>query len=218
MARTVDVTVCTPTIPGREAWLEEARDSVRDQTTSPRSHLVDCGPVSWPAGMPDVVKRRNRMLGHVETEWVAVLDDDDVYDPWHFETIEPWLSDGIDVIYAFCHEIEGINVNAWSRETLAGEIERSNPIFSNACIRTSKLREVGGWSIEGWDPGTHLYRGGPVCMEDWDLWVRMARAGASFLCVPTKTWHYRDVAPERMGQIASRLMSRPGAGVGFLHG
>ena len=30
-----------------------------------------------------------------------------------------------------------------------------------------------------------------VAWEDWDLWIRLARAGARFRTVPVKTWEYR---------------------------
>src|SRR3954466_11334905 len=67
-----NVTVCVPTIPGREQLLARALASVDAQTARPRRILV----------VADTERRgaawtRNRLLRQVRTSWVAWLDDDD---------------------------------------------------------------------------------------------------------------------------------------------
>jgi hypothetical protein len=44
-------------------------------------------------------------------------------------------------------------------------------------MRTSVVRDLGGWSDDG--------------LEDWDLYRRALEAGASFVCIPEVTWRYR---------------------------
>jgi len=92
MGRQVDVTVITPTVPGREKLLEECIESVRKQTLQPVAHLVL---MDKDKEGPAVI--RNRLLKQVETEWVAFLDDDDLLMPNHFDVHNTYMrSEGWD--------------------------------------------------------------------------------------------------------------------------
>jgi glycosyltransferase involved in cell wall biosynthesis len=77
-----DVTVITPTRSGREVVLLEAVDSVQAQTHPAAAHFVGLdADRAGPAAM------RNALLGEVLTPLVAFLDDDDLLDPAHLETL-----------------------------------------------------------------------------------------------------------------------------------
>lgn len=180
----VDVTVITPTIPGREAFLEECRTSVMDQTVAPYRHLVrlhDPG-MRDRAGKEDhMVEQHNQLLAMVETDWLAVLHDDDRYLPHHLETVLPAMDDA-DVVYSFSttERVSRADVTGWSQAELVRRLEASNVIPACAAIRTDVEREVGGWQHEE----RRLF-------SDWSNWLRLARAGARFVCVPAETWTYR---------------------------
>ena len=173
------ITVITPSIPGREGMLLDAVRSVNAQTVRPYAHLIRCQTPVGGQNLAHIAEQLNALQAGVSTEWLACLHDDDLYLPHHMETIQPYLDDA-DVIYTFCTTIPGlIDVSDWDAERLAEKIAVENIIPSNAAIRTQIVKDIGGWGLTSkpW--------------EDWDMWLRLARAGARFRCVPTQTWTYR---------------------------
>jgi hypothetical protein len=216
----VDTTVITPSVPVRHVQLHKAVHSVQDQTDPPCAHLISIG--RRPEGMAPLahmVDTFNTLAMAADTEWVTALADDDFFDPHHFATIAPALGTPVDVVYAFAHDhIPHVDVNGWSQDELVDRLEEGNFICgSGTTIRLEALWAAGGWSVEGWDPETHLYWGGPCWADDWDLWKRMARIGARFLCVPVETWHVGVGAPERLTDQANAIMGK-GRGRVMLHG
>jgi len=183
----LDVTVITPSIPERSALLCEAIQSVHRQTMAPREHLIHVE--QTPAGihpMVHLIEQRNRLAAACLTEWVATLDDDDLYLRGHFETISAAMQGDADVIYTAPLEL---SLSPFPADV--GQFDFQNFVTSNACIRRRSLLEIGGWSADGFDPETHRYEGLHVTAEDWHLWRRMARAGMKFVGIPRQTWHYR---------------------------
>jgi hypothetical protein len=186
------VTAITPTIPGREAMLAEAVASVNAQTVPVHSHLIRCQR-PFGRGIVHVCHQFNALLAAVETEWFATLGDDDLWLPRHVETAEPHLDDA-DVVTTWGVNAPGgirTNVSGWSREQFAAQFEFANFIPAIAFIRTSAVREVGGWPTE-WegghrDQGGH-FAGSAAWAEDWELWRRLAANGARFRCVEVETW------------------------------
>lgn len=188
----VDVTVITPTIPGREAFLEECRASVTDQTVAPYRHLVrldDPGRRDRSGKEDHMVEQHNQLLAMVETEWLAVLHDDDCYLPQHLETILPAMEDA-DVVYSYSttERVSRTNVTGWTQTQLVQMLQRANVIPACAAIRTEVERAVGGWQ--------HVEK--PL-FSDWSNWLRLARSGARFVCIPTETWTYRFHAGQTCG-------------------
>ncbi len=109
----LDLTVVIPTYNSR-AYIEEALDSVRRQTSPPRRiHVVDDGSSdgtsgvveNWAHSHPDVEVRvsvqenqgpgsaRNRAIEAADTKWVALLDADDAWEPWHLE----WAGEALEL-------------------------------------------------------------------------------------------------------------------------
>ena len=128
-----------------------------------------------------MVEQHNRLLRLVETEWLAVLHDDDIYLPHYVETILPAIEDA-DVVYTFSTtpEVSRQDVSGWPQNQLVAALERSNIVPACAAIRAESVRYIGGWQ--------HVDK--PL-FSDWSNWLRLARSGARFRCVPIEAWSYR---------------------------
>lgn len=166
------MTILTPTIAGRESLLAECKASVADQTR-PSRHMTSLdferrGPAST----------RNALLRAVTTPWVAFLDDDDLLDPHHVETLLAH-SDGADVAVPHCR-FDGRELPArYCNRPFDRAALRRHGIFPITVLaRTSAVRDAGCF-----DPADRY--------EDWSLWNRMADGGAVFRVVPEVTWTYR---------------------------
>lgn len=79
-------------------------------------------------------------------------------------------------------------MTGWDPAQVARKLEERNFIRTTITMRTELVRRVGGWTNEYRD-GVFTATGVPY--EDWDLLIRLARAGARFRCVPFETWEYR---------------------------
>lgn len=75
---------------------------------------------------------------------------------------------------------------------LAASLYERNPIpTSSVVLRRSALDDVGGFE-------------GPVAVaEDWELWLRLARAGHAFVCVPGSSVSYRRRAGALTADVES---------------
>lgn len=167
------VTVITPSLASRGRLLAAAQQSVAAQTVAV-AHLIDAD------DRRPVAEKRNRLMRQATTEWVAFLDDDDLLDQDHIETL---LGHDADVIVPHCRFIgpplppvaccAGYYNRPYDRDDL-----RQHGIFPITVLaRREAILDVGGF-------GDGLY-------EDWDLWNAMADAGARFEVVPEVTWSYR---------------------------
>jgi hypothetical protein len=207
----IDLTVVTPSIPGRRQWLYECIASVDEQTVKPAGHIISIGKAAeGQPKLPHIVETRNRLCMAVDTAWVSSLDDDDLFDPTHFETVAPYLDGPYDLIYTYAHGFPSQDCSAWNGQEIVDALGRHNWIGMPACIRLETVWAAGGWSIEGWNPETYYYGEGPCWAEDWDLWLRMAQIGARFLCIPQETWHYRLDSPDRTTHAAMAVFQRRG--------
>lgn len=184
------ITVLTATLGRRPAMLAEAVASVRAQTWTDWEHvIVDDGSFSVDDIAGTRVLRvshrglgpaRNAGLAEAGGEAVALLDDDDLWQPDHLSTVwEVMQSTGADVVYADCREVgrrDGYHTVV--RDFDADLLEQENFICVPATlVRTAALRAAGGFAS------------GPL--EDWETWKRMARAGCRFVHVPRATVTYR---------------------------
>ncbi len=158
------VTVVTVTIPERHALLHQAWTSLRLQTFGQVPWLVRCEePDEW--GPAHIAKQRNLLLAAVDTEWMAVLDDDDLFDPTYLERCSEFF-DTADVIYTFCRGHEH-PFGEFDRERLRHE----NYIDGECLLRTDLVRAAGGYPAN-------------TVVEDWQLFQRLADMGARFHCIP----------------------------------
>lgn len=201
MTQELDVTVITPTIPGREGLLEECKESVQNQTMRPKDHLV-----AVDADRLGPAAIRNSLVEMVETEWVTFLDDDDLLMPNHFATHSWYMDMPVDKPVTCSATIDvgmveyapsGVGtkydvIGTWAMivheggsEVLFDVAPHVDRIMSNhntlpmtATVRTSKFREVGGFKED-------------VRFEDMVLWQDLLEAGASFRSIYIPTWYYR---------------------------
>jgi hypothetical protein len=198
------VTALTPTIPGRENLLAEAVRSVNAQTVPVHAHLIRCQRPSGEAA-PHLCSQFNALLPAVDTEWVAVLADDDLWLPNYVEALEPAF-ESADVVYSW--DVGGmqprIDCTDWSNAEIFDHLNHSNFIAATAAIRTSALRSIGGWPTN-WEGANYRdgghFAGSPAHAEDWELWRRLAAAGARFRCVPVETWQGRPGDWPRMTTV-----------------
>lgn len=171
-----DVSIITASLPQRAPLLAEAVGSVVAQTL-PCAHLIgiDAG-----NGVADV---RNRLVAAADTEWVAFLDDDDILDPDHVETLLDH-SGRADVIIPHCRFVGPPLPVGYCNRPYDRAALRAHGIFPITVLaRRQAVLDAGGFPTEGWD--------------DWLLWNAMADAGAEFLVVPKVTWTYRTATLDR---------------------
>jgi len=170
----MDVTVITPTIPGREDLLEECKSSVRNQIEPVTKHI-------W---MLDEDKRgpgfiRNELIKKANTEWIAFLDDDDILLPEHF-AIHKCFLDEADVIFSWSYVIlEDGTKSRFESVVDPNKIHSGyNTLPIVATIRKDLLERIGGFDTR-------------VKLEDLKLWQDLLNEGAKFYCINQITWHYR---------------------------
>lgn len=168
------LTVITATIPERAALLGELAGSLAAQTCHFPWH------VGWDTGHGTPVPVLNRLAADVTTDWVFRCDDDDLFDPHHFEVIAEALDDDVDIVWTWCR-VDGRFVNdAFQQPFDPARLRDENFIPSAAAVRTSLWAALDG-----------LRDDGPTEHEDWDFWLRALDAGATFRLVPEVTWTYR---------------------------
>lgn len=163
------VAVVTSAIPERIDLLTELLESVAKQSRQPDEQLV-C--IDY--GHRGTAQTLNRALRGVTSAWVAVAQDDDILYPNHLQVLLD-NCEGADVVYPRCDaDWPVVNLDADFNARL---LRYCNYIPATALIRTSVLREVGGWPDDAW--------------EDHELWKRLLDLGAVFRKVDEVTWHYR---------------------------
>lgn len=160
-------TVVTVSMPERHELLSEAMESVRSQTVGHTPHLIRIEePDTF--GPAHVARQRNALLKAVESEWMAVLDDDDLFDPNYLERVSAYIENA-DVVYTDCRGYPHPKQDAFDPVLL----QTHNYIDGEAVIRTDALRAVGGYP----DSANGI-------VEDWQLWVQLLNAGARFVYCP----------------------------------
>jgi glycosyltransferase involved in cell wall biosynthesis len=188
---TLTVAVVIPTIPGREAMLDRALRSVREQTRHPDELIVAHDHEGKGAAVT-----RNTGLALVNSDLVAWLDDDDELLPNHVERLARVLERAatIDLVYPIPEipvgrdptavAVNGIWQKPWGvpfgpeQETHLRTAGSFIPITH--VVRTSKVREIGGFPM----PGDVRW------IEDWGYLVKLLDAGARFHHLPVKTWRW----------------------------
>jgi glycosyltransferase involved in cell wall biosynthesis len=171
----MDLAVVTTTLPERADMLAELAACMEAQTLQPADWLVHVdedreGPATC----------INRLVERTDTEWIFRCDDDDLFDPEHFETLSEGLDGTADIVYTWPR----ITPPGWLGERGLQHIHpiatlrHVNWIASALAMRRSLWDDLGG------------YADGPL-NEDHDLIIRAVDAGARFRCIPKVTWTYR---------------------------
>lgn len=192
------VAVCIPTIPGREAMLERALRSVKQQRRQPDEVLVELD-----SDRTGAAATRNRLIERCQSDWIAWLDDDDQLLPNHLRVLMGEAQHGdADLIYPTPRMVGGRDPTATSVNgkwrlpwavPFGPEQERhlrthGSFIPITHLVRTELVRSVGGFP-DGYRLPTGRYRG-----EDEAYLLALLDAGARFLHVNEQTWlwHVHD--------------------------
>lgn len=160
------VSILTPSIPERAAFLRECVLSVEAQTWRGFEHLIDVD-----TDRTGCAATMNRLAADVGGEWLLPLADDDLLLPGCLETLLAHADDG-DIIYA--PPLVNGNEDRWW-------FFQAPPVIpSFALIRRSLWGELGGYD----ETLSHE--------EDRDLWLKALAAGARFVRVDEPCWVYRQ--------------------------
>lgn len=177
----------------RENWLKEAVSSVMAGDHAAQIVVVNDGgssPAGWLAELsPGIVVvdhseskgRSAAMNAGVEragTEWIAFLDDDDLYYPEHLSTLAAAASSGIarayytDAVYAQMTKSEDGEWTAGSRRRLFQQEFDANLLLIDNYIPlpTILVRRADFLAVGGFDPAIDLF-------EDWDFLIRLSTLG-----------------------------------------
>ena len=167
------VTVVTPHLPDRHEFLAEAVESVVAQTVRPSAHLIS---VDYDHLGP--AHHLNQMFAAARTEWVAILPDDDLFDPDHLETLAAH-SENADLVYSW-GRFDGRDDPQYRGEFNAFRLARRKDVGIRGVFmcRKSLWEQVGGYDEN-------------AATDDHDFLVRCASDGARFVLVRRETWTYR---------------------------
>lgn len=182
----------------RPRLLAEALDSVARQTRAPREVIVvnDGGE---PVGHILAAFAKRLAIRHIanpvaqgrasaanagvkmaQGEWLALLDDDDLFLPHHLETLHEALDAGEAALaHAACRLVRGDGEELIGAPTNLGELLLANIIPTCAAlVSRAAIQRVGGFDEE------------LPFLEDWDLWIRLAEQH-TFVYVSQVTSIYR---------------------------
>lgn len=145
------------------------------------------------AGHGGIIKALNTGLSQCRGEFIARMDGDDICHPERLRLQAEFMSENPDV--SVCSSLvrlfprndtgEGfLKYEEWlnstvTHEEIAREIFIESPIVHpSVMLRTTELRELGGYREYGWP-------------EDYDLWLRYFTAGKRFAKVPETLTFWR---------------------------
>lgn len=181
------ITACIPSIAPRKKLLQRAVNSVLNQTLS-----VSAISIAIDNHHHGAAATRNRALYGATTEWVAFLDDDDEWYPFHLQELaEAAEATGADVVFPW-FSTSPPNHDPFPEifETLPYNPETPHMFPITTLVRRSLAVEVGGFSLET-DPNNTVGAG-----EDWFFWLAMRDIGAKIVHINARTWVWHMDNPD----------------------
>jgi glycosyltransferase involved in cell wall biosynthesis len=187
------VAVCIASIPPRrELLLPRAIQSALHQSR-PADELHVAVDLHHQGEAPT----RNRVIAAAQTEWVAILDDDDEF---NFDHLEAMLGHadltGADVVYSWYDVIGGTDPHP---HVFGKDWDPHHPVQTTVTLlwRRSLLEHLGGFRPpppEG-QVDEHGNRDGP----DFDIVKRANACGAKIAHLPQRTWRWHHHGTGRPG-------------------
>jgi len=166
------ITVCIPTIPPRKLLLMRAINSVLNQILP-----ADAINVAVDNHRHGAALTRQRTLQGVRTRWVAFLDDDDEFEPWHLGELLDWaLNFDVDYVFSWFKVIGGADPFPPGRWSELYRPEEPIHTTTTILVRTELAQEV-GYSRANENPANSG--------EDWLFQMTCQQLGA-------KISHYTD--------------------------
>lgn len=120
---------------------------------------------------------RNTGCNLVKTEWVASLDDDDIFIPENVRLLQRFAEQsGADIIH-FPIELFGDQHGTWGDNYNYDDFLNANQIPSGSWFRKSAWEKLGGFKYPK--------------AEDWDFWMRAWKMGLKFEYFPLPVYKHR---------------------------
>jgi len=150
-----------------------------------------------------VARARNRGVAVASADWVAFLDDDDLWSPWKLRRQLDAASavEGAGFAYAAAVFLDGAGAPlrpdpAPSAETVARALRARDVVGgpSTVLARTELVREVGGF-----DDALSV-------LADWDLWLRLAELAPAAAC-PEVLVAYREHGDNMSAETAQGVFA-----------
>lgn len=174
--------------PGAVLVIDDASEDATATVAASWAELIPVEVVSLPTNL-GVSNARREAVQRVRTPLVTILDADDVWLPDHLETLLRTYERQPGLVASQPLEwLPGVGVASSTPEIyqaappaeqcLHAILER-NIVFSGALFSRADYEQAGG------------YRATLRRSEDWDLWIRMVRAGVSFTTTGHPTVLYR---------------------------
>ena len=182
MAAPEDVTALVPfKKDGNKEWLAQAIGSFPEGT----KYLVL-------ENDGELAEAKNEGMRQADTEFVQFFDADDIALPDFLENLR-FLAWNADVVYPTMILVsEDLEENLGTHLAFpfcGNRLQDLNFVSGSSLVRREKALEVGGF-----DPSLPVW-------EDWDLWVRMYRAGAHFKPCEQAQMFYRQHPASRSQQM-----------------
>lgn len=163
----MDVTVAVATFGGNE-WVQLATRRAIPSAEEQGVQVVHRHGAS-------LAQARNDALALVKTEWVIFLDADDELEPGYVEAMAAGTADVRGPLALYVRDGQE---RRWRPRVFGHEhscdascLRDGNWLLIGSAVRADMVREVGGFRDFDWS-------------EDWDLWLRCYRAGATFELIP----------------------------------
>lgn len=170
----MDVTVVVGTF-GDEDWGRLARDRAIPSALDQGVRVIH-------EHAATLHEARNGGLARVQTDWTCFLDADDELAPGYFDAMAAGTADVRAPSVLYLRPMPGPDpepimprVAGHEHACSAECLPYGNWLVIGTVARTEQLRAVGGFRDFDWS-------------EDWDLWVRMAQAGATIEAIPAAVY------------------------------
>ncbi|UQI49675.1 glycosyltransferase family 2 protein (plasmid) [Streptomyces sp. HU2014] len=150
---------------------------------------------------------RNTGLAAARGEYVAFLDDDDIFLPGHLEAAHHALKDGrADAVYG------GALVSPRWIEDLPrddpGSLQRKDYVFNDAYLLVANYVHTGSIVARNFSSTTARFDEEMTHCEDWDLWLTLRRmAGYDFAFLGDITCVYHQL--QRPSAVSSAYLTSP---------